>query len=200
MDKAPKIPETGCDDCSQLEERVEALEECCDEVHETLDSKADKDTVEEDLQALQGQINALTNSWHYAGDVATSADLPDTFMEGEVYYCAGDNGFYVAMVDRPDGGGTISDFVFISSSAGGASITQMQVTLLDSDWDAYNQQSVTVTGMTATKPVVVSPDYSSYDEYAESGVKCMAQSTDSLDFECDTIPNASLTVNLLIFN
>lgn len=35
------IPE--CSDCSKLEERVERLEECCEDVHEELDTKVDKE-------------------------------------------------------------------------------------------------------------------------------------------------------------
>lgn len=33
------IPDRGCTDCEQLEQRVEVLEECCEEVKEELDGK-----------------------------------------------------------------------------------------------------------------------------------------------------------------
>ena len=109
------IPTTGCDDCSELEERVEALEQCCDDVHTELDDKADKDETEEAIERIEAQLNSLVAGWHYINDIPSSEDLPTTFEEGEVYYSTADNGFYVSLIDRTGGGGTLSDWGFLSS-------------------------------------------------------------------------------------
>ena len=57
----------GCDDCSELEERVEAVEECCDDAHEEIDTlntdKADKDYVDLSIEnvneTIEGEVGAL---------------------------------------------------------------------------------------------------------------------------------------------
>lgn len=106
------IPTHGCDDCSALEERVEALEQCCEDVHTELDDKADKDETETAIEILEAKVNGLAAGWHYVGEVQSSEDLPNTFEAGEVYHSIDDHGYYVAVNDRPNGGGTIADFMF----------------------------------------------------------------------------------------
>lgn len=39
--KAPKIPDAGCNNCDELEQRVDTLEKCCEEVQEKLDHITD---------------------------------------------------------------------------------------------------------------------------------------------------------------
>lgn len=113
--KPLSIPTNGCDDCSALEERVENLEQCCEDVHTELDGKADKTETEDALSRIESQLNSLVAGWHYINDIASSDDLPTTFEAGEVYYSIADNGFYVSLQERPNGGGTIADWGFISS-------------------------------------------------------------------------------------
>lgn len=101
VNKSPTIPE--CDD-SDLEARVEALEECCEEVHTELDNKADADDVNTELESIRAELNTLIAGWHYVGEVEDEESLPTTLTEGEVYYSLEDNGFYVAVSDDPNNG------------------------------------------------------------------------------------------------
>ena len=83
--KPLSLPTTGCDDCSELEERVEVLEQCCDDVHTELDGKADKEDTENALERIEAQLNSLVAGWHYINDIPSSDDVPTPFEAGEVY-------------------------------------------------------------------------------------------------------------------
>ena len=72
-----------------------------------------------------------------------------------------------------------------------------QTATLTTTWTS-NQQTVTVSGVTSSNYVVVSPAPASYDDYCEAGIYCSAQGTNSLTFKCDTAPSSSLTVNVMI--
>lgn len=61
-----------------------------------------------------------------------------------------------------------------------------------------NTQTVTVTGVTATNTVFVSPAPASASDYASAGIICTAQGTDSLTFTCTTVPTNAITVNVVI--
>lgn len=68
---------------------------------------------------------------------------------------------------------------------------------LTTTWTS-NQQTVTVSGVTSSNYIVVSPAPASYDAYCEAGIYCSAQGANSLTFKCDTAPSSSLTVNIMI--
>lgn len=61
-----------------------------------------------------------------------------------------------------------------------------------------NTQTVTVTGVTASNIVIVSPAPASAADYAAAGIVCTAQAADSLTFTCDTVPTNAITVNVVI--
>lgn len=81
-------------------------------------------------------------------------------------------------------------------STGPAALT---VTLTANGWTS-NSQTVTVTGVTTTNNVIVSPDPSDMDDYSAAGIKCTAQAANSLTFTCETAPEAAIDVNVLIFS
>lgn len=81
--------------------------------------------------------------------------------------------------------------------ASGATYTQLTVTLTVAGW-SDNSQTVTVSGVTASNAVVVSPTPGSYLSYGEFGVYCSAQAVNSLTFVCDSTPDVALTVNVLM--
>ena len=56
--------------------------------------------------------------------------------------------------------------------------------------------TVTVTGMTATAFVIVSPDPSSFDVYATAGCRCTAQASNALTFAVDETASVAMTVNV----
>lgn len=68
---------------------------------------------------------------------------------------------------------------------------------LDSGTNKYTQ-SVSVTGVTGTNTVFVSPAPSSAADYASSSVLCISQTTDSLTFQADSVPANAITVNVVI--
>ena len=79
-----------------------------------------------------------------------------------------------------------------------AGITKTTATLSSSGW-SNNAQTVTVSGVTASNTVSISPDPSSYSNYVASGIYCSAQAADSLTFTCVATPTAAITVNVVIF-
>ena len=72
-------------------------------------------------------------------------------------------------------------------------------TLEVADWSS-NTQTISVSGVTTTNVVIVSPDPASNSDYTSAGIVCSAQGTDSLTFTCDTVPSNAITVNVVIFD
>ena len=77
-------------------------------------------------------------------------------------------------------------------------ITKTTATL-STTWSS-KQQSVTVSGVTTSNTVIVTPAPTSYNMYCECGVYCSAQAANSLTFTCDEVPTSSLTVNIVIMS
>lgn len=77
-------------------------------------------------------------------------------------------------------------------------ITKTTATL-STTWSS-NQQSVTVSGVTTSNTVIITPAPASYNMYCECGVYCSAQAANSLTFTCDEVPTSSLTVNIVIMS
>lgn len=71
------------------------------------------------------------------------------------------------------------------------------VTIATSDWSSLSCTK-NVTGMTASKIVLVSPAPASFTAYTDAGVRCSAQGSGTLSFACDSVPSSSVTVNILI--
>lgn len=71
------------------------------------------------------------------------------------------------------------------------------ITLAAADWSS-NTQTVSVTGMTATGVVMVSPDPTDQSAYTSAGIICSAQAAGTLTFTCSTTPSADLSVNVVM--
>lgn len=67
------------------------------------------------------------------------------------------------------------------------------ITLAAADWSS-NTQTVSVTGMTATGIVLVSPAPADQSAYTSAGVLCTAQGTNSLTFTATTTPSVDIDV------
>ena len=78
-------------------------------------------------------------------------------------------------------------------------VASLNVSLTTSGW-SNKSQTVTVTGITASNNVIISPDSSSLEKYLGAGVICTSQAANSLTFTCDTVPTVELKVNILIFS
>ena len=78
-------------------------------------------------------------------------------------------------------------------------ITALTLTLVVANWSS-DAQTLTATGVTASSNVVISPAPASMDDYVSAGIKCTAQSANSLTFTCDTVPTNDISVNVLSFS
>ena len=84
----------------------------------------------------------------------------------------------------------------IAANAVSKSLT---VTLPVSGWSG-NQQTVTVSGVTANNTLIVTAATESIEEYAAAAVRALSQAANALTFGCDSLPAAALTVNVTCIN
>ena len=70
-------------------------------------------------------------------------------------------------------------------------------TLTSAGWSG-GSQTVTVSGVTATGIVFVSPDPTDQAAYTSAGIIATAQSTDSITFTCTSTPNADIDVVVIM--
>lgn len=89
-----------------------------------------------------------------------------------------------------------------SAIAGKASKTTATASLSTSGWSGSGPytQAVSVSGVTASNAVVVSPAPASFEEYGACGVRASAQASGKLTFTATARPAAALTVNVLCVN
>lgn len=71
------------------------------------------------------------------------------------------------------------------------------VTLAAADWSA-GTQTVTVSGVTSTGIIFVSPDPTDQAAYTSAGIIATAQSTDSITFTCTSTPSADIDVVVIM--
>lgn len=71
---------------------------------------------------------------------------------------------------------------------------------LTTAWWSSSTQTVSVTWVTASNTVLVSPAPASIADYVDWWVYASAQGTNSLTFTCDTTPSNDITVNVVILN
>lgn len=72
------------------------------------------------------------------------------------------------------------------------------ITIAVADWNGGTTVTKTVTGMTTTGVVLVSPDPTDQSAYTSAGIICTAQAADSLTFTCSTTPSADIDVNVVM--
>ena len=73
----------------------------------------------------------------------------------------------------------------------------VSVSLTVADW-ANKEQMVSVTGVTASNKVFVSPSPASYLDYANAQIRATAQGAGTLTFTCETVPENAVGVNVVI--
>ena len=78
----------------------------------------------------------------------------------------------------------------------GADVTQVSITV--ANWNATTTCTKSVTGVTTSNSVIVSPAPSSISDYVSAGVYCSAQGAGTLTFTASSTPTADLTVNVMI--
>ena len=98
------------------------------------------------------------------------------------------------------------------ADAAAASATQAEATvptagtytLTSSSWTGENTYALTVSGLKTTSTVFVSPapslDGSNEDLYASSGIRAVAQATNTLTFVCTEVPSSNVSVVLAVYS
>lgn len=72
-------------------------------------------------------------------------------------------------------------------------------TLTVAGWSS-SQQTITVSGVTSSNLVEVSPAPASWEVASVAGIYCSAQGSNSLTFKCNSVPTAAITINVVIWN
>lgn len=80
---------------------------------------------------------------------------------------------------------------------GGTTINSTTITLDYTDWDSTdNTIDVTVSGITSTSKIIVSPDPLNISDYLECNIYALSQGTNILIFKCTVIPEVDIAVNI----
>ena len=77
--------------------------------------------------------------------------------------------------------------------------TATTATLSSASWTSHTQ-TVSVTWVTATNTVLVSPAPGSFAAYTNAVIYCSAQASWTLTFNCTTDPTSNITVNIIILD
>lgn len=75
-------------------------------------------------------------------------------------------------------------------------IKSFSVMLPSSGWSG-NTQTVSISEITGTENLVVSPDADSFEAYGAALVRCTGSAYGELTFTCKTVPASDLVVNVL---
>lgn len=91
------------------------------------------------------------------------------------------------------------DDITVPAVAGTMAVVQVNTTatLTSAGWSG-GSQTITVTGVTATGIVFVSPDPTDQAAYTSAGIIATAQSTDSITFTCTSTPSADIDVVVIM--
>lgn len=111
-----------------------------------------------------------------------------TYTHGYIYECVSDGG-------NPP---TYSWSAVQTQAASAPVVPVTAPTLVVADW-VGNTQTITVSGVTSSNVVLVGPAPSSAQDYADAGILCTAQGSDSLTFTCTTTPTNAITLSVVIF-
>ena len=84
-----------------------------------------------------------------------------------------------------------------AAGGGGSGASSTTATIATADWSSQTA-TVSVTGVTSSNIVIVSPDPTCASDWAAAGVLCTAQGSGTLTFTCSTTPTASLTANVVV--
>lgn len=97
--------------------------------------------------------------------------------------------------------GTEDDFRAAMASVGDKAdkASGLTVTLWADDWSANTlRQTVAVSGVGASDHLVITAAPGSFAAYSQAGVRCSAQTTNQLTFQCEVIPTETLTAHVLV--
>ena len=78
----------------------------------------------------------------------------------------------------------------------GSGLYTSTVILTSLGWDSNNEQTVSVSDITADSGILVSPAPAYIEYYANYGVYAIGQATNSITFKCGEIPESDIQVNI----
>lgn len=157
-------------------------------------------------QKIEEAKQAGTNAQTAAGNAQTSADNAKTAADNAQAAAnnaqtTADNALAAAgnAQTAADNAQTAADNAQTTADAK-VSKTEVTVTLSADGW-VNNTQTVNAAGVTASSLVVVSPDPAAdnYTAYAEAGIRCTEQDEGILIFECESVPDIGVFVNVTCF-
>ncbi len=137
-----------------------------------------------------------------------TADRPLT-LQYDAYYLSGDGIWKVfgkgrtsaqdlyGAVPVESGGTGAQTAAEARANLGAVGMRIASVSLPVSGWSS-KQQTVSVSGVTASNVVIVTASPESYEHYNECAVRCSAQEDGKLTFSCTDTPTSALTANVLI--
>ncbi len=158
-------------------------------------------------------INSTTATATYKGNAVTSSSNPLKWGAGDTLTFMYDGSYYKYLSTSNDFGkqdtlvsGTNIKTVNNTSLLGsgnisiqsGTPISTETVTITVANWNATTTCTKSVTGVTASNSVIVSPAPASMTAYISSGVYCSAQASGTLTFTASSTPSANITVNVMI--
>ena len=90
-----------------------------------------------------------------------------------------------------------SNISLTASDVGAATVNTTTRTIAATEWSS-NSVTITNSLITASNIVIVAPSPESYVEWGACKVRAVTQSNGSLTFECDEVPSAAITANIVV--
>ena len=125
----------------------------------------------------------------YNGNVYNSVDSSGTLALNNIVASVSYNGTVYSNVDS-------SGNLPLNSIQ--AQHTSLSITIAVSDWN-NKTCTKTVSGVTSSNTVIISPAVSSIEDYGEAQVRGTAQATNQITFACEDTPSNDLSVNIAVF-
>lgn len=149
-----------------------------------------------------GVASALSGNFATQAEV-NAGSITDKYISPGTFYAAITN--RMATASEADTGTSTVKIINPSTLARRVNTREVAkvtrtASLAVASWNSSNNQSVTVSGVTASNTVEVSPAPGSFDAYSKARVYCSAQAANSLTFHCSIKPTVALTVNVIIWS
>ena len=150
-------------------------------------------------------VSGFAASTHAHGDITSAGDITTTatIASGDRIVINDESASKVTNSSITFGTATTT---FLANNgtwqtpAKGSTATTRTASLAVASWNTSTKQiTVTVSGVTASNLVEVSPAPASWSVASAAGVYCSAQAANSLTFKCSSIPTAAITVNVVIW-
>lgn len=150
-------------------------------------------------------VSGFAASTHAYGDITSAGDITTTatIASGDRIVINDESASKVTNSSITFGTATTT---FLANNgtwqtpAKGSTATTRTASLAVASWNTSSKQiTVTVSGVTASNLVEVSPAPASWSVASAAGVYCSAQAANSLTFKCSSIPTAAITVNVVIW-